>query len=92
MQRETSISSTTVAFLFTMAAVVTAVVILAITVFTGRAASFEDATRFDQHEAPDVRYVMNYGVDSELFSFYTMERGLSAAPRAELAQGSPVTR
>lgn len=85
MQRETTKSSMTLVLLFSAFAVVTAIVILAIAVFTGRTTSFEDATRFEQRTTPDVRYVINYEIEPELFSFYTNERQ-AASPGAAVAQ------
>lgn len=75
MQRVTELSPSRLLVWFAALCVATALVMLGVAVFTGRAKSFEDATRFDQKTAPDVRYVMNYEVDPTLFSFYADERG-----------------
>ena len=82
MMRTNVKSTTSAAFIFAGLALITAVTLLGIAVFTGRTASIEDATRFDQRDAPDVRYVMNYEIDPSLFSFYAAETGQDVVPQA----------
>lgn len=77
-------TQTQVAGVFALVAIAAATVLFVAAMLMGLRSSpaAEDATSFEADARPEVRYVMQYEVDEELFSFYQRQGGEQVARAA----------